>query len=59
MNGIVFGYRVLCGCILIRIGYITIDIPVKNHKDFIKRINNGMWPKDRVWIVKYAKLKGD
>lgn len=57
-NGIVFGWSHCPASIIIHIGFMLIDIPVKI-RDIVKMVNNGTWPKNRLWIVRYAKFKGD
>ena len=57
-NSIAFGWSYNIASITLHIGWVLIDIPIET-RDVVKMVNNGTWPKNRLWIVKYAKLKGD
>lgn len=58
INGIVFGWSHSPASIVIHAGFMLIDIPVKM-RDVVAMVNNRTWPKNRLWVIKYAKFKGD
>lgn len=54
-NGIAFGKIHNCGDITYYCGWLIICKKTKHHYDFVERINDGTWPKEKLWIVKYSK----
>lgn len=57
-SGITFGKSYNCASITYYVGWMILSKKTKYHHDFIRRVNNGTWPKDKLWIVKYGrKLK--
>ena len=54
-NGITFGRVYNPKDITYYCGWLIICKETKFHHDFVKGINMGTWPKDRLWIVKYSQ----
>lgn len=57
-SGIAFGWKHHANSLTIYFGWILVDVKTKFHRDYVKRINDGMWPKTRLWIIKYCKFRG-
>ncbi|KKM19033.1 hypothetical protein LCGC14_1659710 [marine sediment metagenome] len=54
-NGIVFGKAYHCANICYFIGWLIVSKKTEYHKDFIKRVNNRTWPKNKLWIIRYGR----
>lgn len=55
-NGISFGVVHWASGNAYHIGPLIVKIDKPMSPDFVKQVNTGTWPKDRLFIVKYASF---
>lgn len=54
-SGIAFGHSHDVSSMIYYCGWLKIRRKTEFHTDFIKRYNEGTWPKPKLWIVKYKR----
>ena len=54
-KGITIGKAYHSSSVVYFIGWLIVSVKTKHHADFVKRVNAGTWPKNKVWNITYNK----